>query len=225
MMRLTLLAVLAAASAACSPLTVTFHSDPEGATLYANASQTNFGATPVTLHYKPSRAFLAGTGCDVFQGAMARWPSGATAAVSSLRLCPQDGRRQQITLVRPSNAPGLDHDISAAFRQQELAQQAEAAETERRREARRQATESPAVPQLPPLNRGSVIESRIDGDFEGWDGDTVFVLQNGQIWKQASYHYYYHYAYAPRVVIYRTSTGYELKVDGVGPTIKVEQLR
>ena len=42
-----------------------------------------------------------------------------------------------------------------------------------------------------------VIESQIDGDFEGWDGETVFVLTNGQIWQQDSYDYTYHYAFMP----------------------------
>lgn len=32
------------------------------------------------------------------------------------------------------------------------------------------------------INSDDVIESRIDGTFEGWDGDTVFKLINGQIW-------------------------------------------
>lgn len=34
-----------------------------------------------------------------------------------------------------------------------------------------------------------VIESRIEGEFEGWDGDTIFELENGQIWQQSSYAY------------------------------------
>ncbi len=30
------------------------------------------------------------------------------------------------------------------------------------------------------------ITTRIMGDFRGWDGDTVFRLENGQIWRQRS---------------------------------------
>lgn len=51
------------------------------------------------------------------------------------------------------------------------------------------------------------IESQIDGVFKGWYGDTVVNLINGQIWKQAEYHYYYHYSYGADVVIYLTETG------------------
>ena len=47
-----------------------------------------------------------------------------------------------------------------------------------------------------------VIETRIDGEFKGWEGETVYKMQNGQIWQQASYHYHYHYAYSPEVIIY-----------------------
>ena len=32
-----------------------------------------------------------------------------------------------------------------------------------------------------------VIESNIDGAFEGWNGDTVYRLMNGQTWKQKEY--------------------------------------
>lgn len=74
------------------------------------------------------------------------------------------------------------------------------------------------------LDTPDVIESRIDGDFEGWDGDTVFKLQNGQIWEQVSYAYRYHYAYSPGVLIYKTAGAYRLKVDGVDQTIIVRRL-
>jgi hypothetical protein len=71
----------------------------------------------------------------------------------------------------------------------------------------------------------SVIESRIDGTFEGWDGDTVFRLINGQVWQQATYAYHYAYAYMPRVLIVRDGSGYVMQVEGVRPTVRVRQLR
>ncbi len=30
----------------------------------------------------------------------------------------------------------------------------------------------------------NTIVSRLVGDFDGWDGDTIFTLENGMIWKQ-----------------------------------------
>ena len=71
----------------------------------------------------------------------------------------------------------------------------------------------------------NVIESRIDGDFEGWEGETVVKLMNGQIWQQSSYHYYYHYAYMPEVLIYKSGGTYKMKVDGVDTDVSVIRLK
>ncbi|MFT3723036.1 MAG: hypothetical protein QM773_05555 [Hyphomonadaceae bacterium] len=69
-----------------------------------------------------------------------------------------------------------------------------------------------------------IIESRIDDEFEGFEADKVFVLQNGQIWQQTSARYKYVYKYAPRVRIFPVDGGYEMSVDGVEGTIRVQQL-
>jgi hypothetical protein len=70
-----------------------------------------------------------------------------------------------------------------------------------------------------------VIETRIDGEFSGWDGETVFRLQNGQVWQQASYAYRYSYKYSPSVLIYRSGSGFRMQVEGVDGTIAVRRLR
>jgi hypothetical protein len=69
------------------------------------------------------------------------------------------------------------------------------------------------------------IETKIDGEFEGWDGETLFKLENGQIWQQTSYAYTYHYAYRPDVVIYPTRRGCEMQVEGTRGAIAVIRLR
>lgn len=69
------------------------------------------------------------------------------------------------------------------------------------------------------------IESQIDGTFEGWSGETIFKLTNGQIWQQSSYAYTYHYAYRPDVVIYSGGGGCKMKVDGVSDSISVKRLK
>lgn len=71
----------------------------------------------------------------------------------------------------------------------------------------------------------NVIESQIDGEFTGWDGETVFELSNGQVWKQNRYAYKYHYSYRPRVVIYDSGSGYKLSVKGVTETLPVRRIR
>ena len=70
-----------------------------------------------------------------------------------------------------------------------------------------------------------VIESRIDGEFEGWEGETVFKLMNGQIWQQVAYSYTYHYDYMPEVLIYPSRGFCMLRVEGVDEAIAVQRLK
>ncbi len=62
-------------------------------------------------------------------------------------------------------------------------------------------------------NCSTAIETKIDGDFNGWDSELIYRMANGQIWQQQNYHYHYHYAYSPSVIIYPTSTGCHVKVE------------
>ena len=80
------------------------------------------------------------------------------------------------------------------------------------------------APQTAPVS-SSVIESQIDGDFEGWEGETIVKLMNGQIWQQSEYHYNYHYAFMPKVFIFRTSGKYKMKVNGVEKAVGVRRLK
>ncbi|WP_165725958.1 hypothetical protein [Pseudoalteromonas sp. SA25] len=67
----------------------------------------------------------------------------------------------------------------------------------------------------------SSIESQIDGDFEGFEGETIIKLMNGQIWQQTEYWYHYHYSYMPNVLIFKSGGGYKMKVDGIDKAIGV----
>ena len=71
----------------------------------------------------------------------------------------------------------------------------------------------------------SVIETQIDGAFQGWEGETIVKLINGQIWQQSSYHYEYHYAYMPEVLIYRSGVGFKMVVDGTSEAVGVTRLK
>jgi hypothetical protein len=62
--------------------------------------------------------------------------------------------------------------------------------------------------------QSSVISSRIDGEFKGWEGETIYKLTNGQIWQQSGYHYHYHYAYSPKVIIYKSYGIFKMVVEG-----------
>jgi len=69
------------------------------------------------------------------------------------------------------------------------------------------------------------IESTISGESEGWNGETIFKLDNGQIWQQAEYAYTYFYAYRPDVTIYNTREGCRMKVEDEEETILVRRLK
>ena len=65
------------------------------------------------------------------------------------------------------------------------------------------------------------IESRIDGDFEGWDGGTTFKLTNGQVWRQVGNEYTFDYNFYPKVSIVSTQDGYQMQVEGMNKKISV----
>jgi hypothetical protein len=69
------------------------------------------------------------------------------------------------------------------------------------------------------------FESIIVSEFNGWRGDTIFKLQNGQVWKQSQYNYLYHYAYNPRILIYNDGYKYMMKVDGIENKLPVIRIK
>jgi hypothetical protein len=50
-------------------------------------------------------------------------------------------------------------------------------------------------------------------------------LTNGQIWQQTEYYYHYHYAFMPKVLIFRSGRGYKMKVEGVEKPVGVTRLK
>jgi hypothetical protein len=70
-----------------------------------------------------------------------------------------------------------------------------------------------------------VCEGVIISDFTGFDGDSEFEFNNGQVWKQAEYKYSYHYAYRPEAVVIDGRHGFTLKVEGMDETVGVRRLK
>jgi len=68
------------------------------------------------------------------------------------------------------------------------------------------------------------IDSYIESEFEGWDDDKIFKLDNGTKWKLASYRYSYKYAYRPKAKIWSNGGSYYLEVDGMNEKVEVNQL-
>ncbi len=71
----------------------------------------------------------------------------------------------------------------------------------------------------------NAIESKISGEFSGWEGETIFNLMNGQIWQQSSYAYKYKYAFMPEVLIFLSNGRCKMKVDGINEFIFVQRLK
>ncbi len=69
------------------------------------------------------------------------------------------------------------------------------------------------------------VESNISGEFAGWSGETIFKLDNGQIWEQAEYDYMYSYQYHPDVTIYATTSGCRMKVEDEEDTLLVHRIK
>lgn len=67
-----------------------------------------------------------------------------------------------------------------------------------------------------------VIESKVDGESEGWSGETILKLRNGQIWQQTEYKYKYKYKYSPDVLIVKQSGRWKMKLGDIDEFVGVE---
>ncbi|MBK1782586.1 hypothetical protein JHL22_15340 [Advenella sp. WQ 585] len=70
-----------------------------------------------------------------------------------------------------------------------------------------------------------MFEVTIDGEFNGWNGETLIKLTNGQIWQQTDYFYFYRYAFMPKAIIYKDGSRYKMKIEGVDKSVGVERLK
>ena len=68
-----------------------------------------------------------------------------------------------------------------------------------------------------------VTESRIEGDCEGFDGERVFELVNGERWVQAVYKYKYRYKYRPVAKIWRDGGQHYIELEGMDDIIQVRR--
>ncbi|WP_158375164.1 hypothetical protein [Cellulosimicrobium cellulans] len=61
----------------------------------------------------------------------------------------------------------------------------------------------------------------VDGEWTGWDGDTVVTLTDGSEWQQEEYWYSYRYSSRPEVTI---ESG-KMLVQGMRKAVRVRRLR
>ncbi|HEV2613212.1 MAG TPA: hypothetical protein VGV92_00715 [Gammaproteobacteria bacterium] len=70
---------------------------------------------------------------------------------------------------------------------------------------------SPPAPFTPFMNP---IHTQIAGQFDGWHGDTVFHLSDGQVWQQAEPGEFNYSAKDPHVTIYAANGCVRLQLEG-----------
>ena len=135
-------------------------------------------------------------------------------------------------LIRP-NGSGLYFDFSSS--DDGTAKPSQFFECERTGEAVPKVAGGPSPPAPPPARRWREqpvgnrsecdVESTVDGEFEGWDGETLIKLMNGQIWEQSEYHYEYRYAYMPRVTVFRSRGQCKMWVEGTDEPVGVRRVK
>lgn len=67
-------------------------------------------------------------------------------------------------------------------------------------------------------------EGKLEDESEGFDGETIFELTNGQKWQQVEYYYKYRYKYRPKVRIYKDGMRYYLELEGIKKMVKVQRI-
>lgn len=71
------------------------------------------------------------------------------------------------------------------------------------------------------LGHSSVMTYTVNGDWEGWEGETLVKMTDGSVWEQAEYHYEYHYAYQPTAEV----SGDQMMVEGMSRAVQVRRLK
>lgn len=80
-------------------------------------------------------------------------------------------------------------------------------------------------PEPAPSSNPGMMETRMAGDFTGWDGGTVFQFANGQLWRQSSFGTLHQFARSPKVTLVATGGGWRMQVEGIPQSIYVRRLR
>lgn len=69
-----------------------------------------------------------------------------------------------------------------------------------------------------------VTESELDGTCHGWDGSTVFRLENGQTWRQSAVRCRKVRLCCPAVRVWRLGERHWLELEGVPEIVPVERV-
>jgi len=122
-----------ALSACATQANLTIYSQPDGAYITEAGTGTAHGIAPVTVYYNAASLaqFRAPDGCYIVGGFEARWVSGVTAALETIRLCGGTTGNYTISVARDPAQPNLEKDLQFALQVQTTRaqqQQAQASE-------------------------------------------------------------------------------------------------
>jgi hypothetical protein len=70
----------------------------------------------------------------------------------------------------------------------------------------------------------TIIESYIDGDWNGWDGDTIIKLANGDIWQQVGANLSLSLGLGNEVFIYKKNNIWFMQVEGEDEAVAVMKI-
>ena len=117
MLRSFMILAIVSLSGCASKMSVTYYSDPSGATLYIDGQ--SYGRTPQTVYYDVPQDEVE-NGVALTENLKVVWPSGAKAEAPHLeyRLPPLSNLlypKYHYTFIRPANAPGLQTDMRFAL--------------------------------------------------------------------------------------------------------------
>jgi len=106
------------------------------------------------------------------------------------QLTPEERKTGGVDQLTPEQQAALDR-LAERFAHRETEPLREQARREARAEARQQVEAEQKVRAVAAAGRSdsetsAIVHARIVGAFEGWSGQTLFRLDNGQVWKQSN---------------------------------------
>lgn len=73
-------------------------------------------------------------------------------------------------------------------------------------------------------NERIVKRAQIDGEFTGFDGESLFILMDRTYWVQDEYKYWYHYAYCPQIELVVKAGRTYIRVAGQSESVAVREI-
>jgi hypothetical protein len=124
--------------------TLTISSNPDGAYITESGTDAVIGLTPANWYYDPAKLVnhMDRDGCFLVTGFTARWVSGATAELNTLRLCGSKTGVYTITFNRDPSAPGFAKDLQFALQLQQVRAQQQQAQAQAQAQASEEAADA-----------------------------------------------------------------------------------